>query len=265
MSRESRKGKILKILLRRFLYSFETLIFPSFCSICGSPLDEFEKLVCKGCLAKINPMEDNVCLKCGKPLSSPIPNQICLSCIESPPLFTLHRSFSLYDGILREIILLMKFRKFKILGKVLARIAYENLKDFDSLFDCDLIIPVPISKKRMAMRGFNQSEVIAEELSRLTKRSILKNVLIKKIDTIPQSLLSLRERIENVRGSFEIKNGELLKGKRILLVDDIYTTGSTISECCKVLLKAGAVEVKVFTIAQGGKSIFPLSLEKLDS
>jgi len=214
---------------------------------------------------KINPIGENVCRKCGKSMVSSTPSQLCLNCMESPPLFAMHRSFSIYDGVLREVILLMKFQKMKILGKVLTQIAYEHLKDNNSIFDCDLIIPVPISNKRMVLRGFNQSEVIANELSRLIKRKVLRNVLIKKIDTIPQSLLSFRERRENVRGSFEVKSEEFLKEKRILLVDDIYTTGSTVSECCKVLIRAGAKEVKVFTIAQGEKPTFPVSLEKLDS
>lgn len=214
---------------------------------------------------KINPIGENVCKKCGSPMASSTPAHTCFSCIESPPLFTMHRSFSIYDGVVREMILLMKFKKMRIFGETLAKIAYEHLKEDNSIFDCDLIIPVPISNKRMTLRGFNQSEVIAKKLSELLKKSILKNVLIKKIDTIPQSLISFRERRENVRGSFEVKSNEPLKEKSILLVDDIYTTGSTVSECCKVLLKAGAKEIKVFTIARGEKLTFPISLEKLDS
>ncbi len=214
---------------------------------------------------KIDPLGESVCRICGKPMALETPTHTCFNCIESPPLFAMHRSFSIYDGVVREMILLMKFKKIEIFGEILAEIAFEHIKGSDSIFDCDLIIPVPISKKRMSLRGFNQSEVIAKKLSKLLKKSILKNVLIKKIDTIPQSLLSFRERRENVRGSFEVRDNGLLKGKKILLVDDIYTTGSTVSECCKVLLKAGAKEVKVFTIAQGGKPTFQVSLEKLDS
>lgn len=208
---------------------------------------------------KITPIGENVCKKCGSPLTSSIPTHTCFSCIEFPPLFTMHRSFSIYDGVVREMILLMKFKKIRIFGETLTKIAYEHLKENNSIFDCDLIIPVPISNKRKTLRGFNQSEVIAEKLSKLLKKSILKNVLIKKIDTIPQSLLSFRERMENVRGSFKVKGNEPLKGKSILLVDDIYTTGSTVSECCKVLLKAGAKEIKVFTIARGERLTFSIS------
>ncbi len=198
-------------------------------------------------------------------MNSNSPSQICISCIESPPPFAMHKSFASYEGILRDLILLIKFKKMKVFAKILTRIAYEHLKDNNPIYDCDLIIPVPISKKRKAERGFNQSEEIARELSRLLRKRVLKNVLIKKFDTIPQSLLSLKERRKNILGSFGVKNEELIKGKRILLVDDIYTSGSTVSECCKVLYRSGAGEVKVFTIARGGTGYFPISLEILDS
>ena len=217
------------------------------------------------CLGKITPIGDSVCRKCGKPINSNSPSRICLGCIESPPSFTIHRSFSFYEGVLREIILLMKFQKIKILGKILAKIAHENFRNDSDLFDCDFIVPVPISRKRMRERGFNQSEEIAKELAKLLKKRILKNILIKKFHTIPQSLLSLRERRKNILGSFEVRKKELVRGKRILLVDDIYTSGSTVSECCKTLYKSGVKEVKVFTIARGGTGDFPITLEMLDS
>lgn len=263
MPGKNRKGEGFKILLRKITYSFEALIFPSFCHICNTPLDYKERLICSECLKKIKPIGDSVCKICGRPMNSIFPSQLCLSCVESPPPFEMHRSFSLYEGVMREIILLIKFKRMKFLSRILAKIAFEYLKT-NPIFDCDCVIAVPISKKRIAKRGFNQSEVFASELSKMINKKLLKNVLIKKIDTIPQSVLSLKERRKNIIGSFEVRHQELIKEKRILLVDDIYTTGSTVTECCKVLIKSGVREVKVFTIARGTGD-FLIPLEMLDS
>ncbi len=118
----------------------------------------------------------------------------------------------------------------------------------------DLLIPVPLHPKRLRERGFNQSLLLVKELSHRTGIPYEKRLLQKKRQTLPQVELSGREREKEVRNSFRIIKREALRGKTILLVDDVYTTGATVNECAKVLLAAGAERIDVFTIAHAIKT-----------
>ena len=114
----------------------------------------------------------------------------------------------------------------------------------------DIIIPVPIHKKRYKERGYNQSELLASEIARTLNISIEKHVLTKNVNNTPQSKLSKIERKNNANGVYKIINAQKIKNKKIIIIDDIYTTGSTANECSKVLKQAGASEIAVFTIAK---------------
>lgn len=124
----------------------------------------------------------------------------------------------------------------------------ENFCNF--LRSCDIIIPVPISKKRNKQRGYNQSLLIARELSKKANIELVNNCLYKTKNVIEQSKLSKEERIENIQDVYEVKRQGKLVNKKILLVDDIFTTGSTANECCKMLNEANAKEIYVLTIAK---------------
>ena len=126
----------------------------------------------------------------------------------------------------------------------------KNEKFCNFLRSCDIIIPVPISKKRNKQRGYNQSLLIARELSKKANIELVNNCLYKTKNVIEQSKLSKEERIENIQDVYEIKRQGKLANKKILLVDDIFTTGSTANECCKMLNKANAKEIYVLTIAK---------------
>lgn len=126
----------------------------------------------------------------------------------------------------------------------------KNEKFCNFLRSCDIIIPVPISKKRNKQRGYNQSLLIARELSKKTNIELLNNCLYKTKNVIEQSKLSKEERIKNIQGVYKLKRPEKLINKRILLVDDIFTTGSTAKECCKTLKLIDTKEIYVLTIAK---------------
>jgi len=117
-------------------------------------------------------------------------------------------------------------------------------------WEASVIIPVPLHKKRKKERGFNQAQGIAEELARLKEIKLDEGVLAKVKNVPPQTLLEIEEREKNVSGAFRVVGEEKIKGKIVLLVDDVYTTGSTVKECSLVLRKAGAKEVRVLTLAQ---------------
>ena len=177
--------------------------------------------------------------------------------------------------LLREIILNYKFNDKSYLYKTIVNFLLKNEKIFEILKSYDTIIPVPISKKRKKERGYNQSALIAKEIvERLKKEQFTKKLatnkmtieqfrqqntqkieyndrcLFKTKNIIEQSKLNKQERAENIRGVYELRNKELLYNKKILLVDDIYTTGSTVDECSKILTDANPQKIGILTIAK---------------
>ena len=157
-----------------------------------------------------------------------------------------------YQGMIRNIILKYKFKDKSYLYKTLVKFLLKDEKLFKKIESYDKIIPVPISKKRYKQRGYNQSGLIAKEIAKNLDLSIKYNnkCLLKTKNIIEQSKLNKEERFGNVQGAYELKNEELLYNKKILLVDDIYTTGSTVNECSKILSQAKPKKIGVFTIAK---------------
>lgn len=161
--------------------------------------------------------------------------------------FDSHTYLFKYEEGIREKLLKYKFRDYSYLYKFFSEIIINNcnLKN-----NYDIILPVPIHKKRKAKRGYNQSELIAREIAKNINVEYSNNILTKTIDTVPQSTLNQTQRMRNVLGIYKVINEQKIESKRILLIDDIYTTGSTVNECSKVLKQNGAKSVDVLTIAK---------------
>jgi ComF family protein len=146
---------------------------------------------------------------------------------------------------------LYKYRSFQVLGGNFAHLILRTLgKEENIWWKADIIIPVPLHPKRKKVRGFNQAKVIAEELARLRGIKLEEGALAKVKNVPPQTLLETDEREENVLGAFRVVDEEKIRKKNIILVDDVYTTGSTVKECSSVLRKAGAKEIRAITVAQ---------------
>ena len=153
--------------------------------------------------------------------------------------------------MLKDIILLFKYRGYEILGRELAERAEEALCGEEGLWwEVDFLMPVPLHPKREKQRGFNQAGILARELGKRRGIEIIKGGLVKKRNVPPQTFLSGSERRENVSGAFHVVRAEKIKGKNLILVDDVFTTGATLTECCRVLKEAGSGEVRALTIAQ---------------
>lgn len=152
-----------------------------------------------------------------------------------------------YSGVLKDAFICYKFEGQQSYSKVFSEILYDVAKYFVKEDDFDLVIPVPISRKRMTERGFNQSELIAEDLAQRLLIEYSKRALFRVRHTKRQSGLGARQRAKNVEGAF-LADKWIVQGKKILLVDDIYTRGATISECAKELKKAGALKVVGITL-----------------
>ncbi len=155
-----------------------------------------------------------------------------------------------FENRLRDAIHAFKFQKRKDVGRYLVSLIREKVAALSEKVDA--IIPVPITEKRLRERGFNQSFIIGEEISGITGCPVLHATLLKTRETKDQYSLSKDERRTNIKGVFAVKDKISIQGKRLLLVDDLFTTGYTVREASRVLLKAGAAEVIVFALARAG-------------
>ncbi len=218
-------------------------LYPSRCPSCGSESDVFNHSpICASCWSKIKRYTGPSCSICAMPFSSEY-SMICGQCMKKAPPFSKVINFGLYEGVLAEAINLLKFHDLKRLSKPLSRLLLGH-----DLPVTDGIVPVPLNIKRLRERGFNQSLLIAKVISKNIGVPLLMDILLKKKETPPQIGLSAKERLLNLKNSFEVKGD--IKGLRLFLVDDVMTTGATVTECSKELMKARAKEVIVLTIAR---------------
>ena len=230
------------------------LVYPPVCGICE----------------KFN--QDFLCKKCQKMLEAEAKFKID-KVDNQEYFFENHLYIFKYEGIIRKLILNYKFNEKSFLYKTFVKFLLKNEKFFKILKSYDTIIPVPVSSKRMNERGYNQSELIANDIVKqiaetssehilnctlnTQKNNIQKikfecitDCLIKNKNIIEQSKLNKEQRQKNIQGVYILKNKEKLINKKILLIDDIYTTGSTANECCKILQEAKPKKIDVFTIAK---------------
>ncbi len=155
-----------------------------------------------------------------------------------------------YEGNIRKLILDYKFHEKSYLYITFANFLLKEKKIFENIKNYDKIIPVPISKKRQKERGYNQSLLIAKEIAKRMNLELLNNCLIKTKNIVEQSKLNKDEREKNIQGAYELKNKQFINDKKILLIDDIYTTGNTVNECSKILRKGNPKEIGILTIAK---------------
>lgn len=228
------------------------IFFPSFCKICGRFLDKTgEKIICSHCLGGMKPNRRAVCLCCGRFFGRFGAPSLCGDCLTQKPFYSYHRSCGTYSGLLRDAILLFKYRKYRVLGQFLADFMLSNLKGHNKILrDVDLVIPVPLHKKRRRERGFNQSLILALHLAKGLKYPLESRILFRPVFRPPQTSFSAEERRRNARGVFDVKSAERVQRKTVLLVDDVYTTGATLQECARILLESGAGEIRAVTLAR---------------
>lgn len=233
------KFQITRTVYSGFLEGINWL-FPPECVVCGA--DNYS--ICKSCLDKINFIQDPVCQICGAPLRV---GTLCKECRRQSPSFDILRSVAFYEGTIRKAIHQLKYQRNFTLGQPLANLLYHKVSALN--WSADLVIPVPLSRKRKAQRGFNQAAVLAFWLSLLLECKFAPQGLFRSQETSSQVGLSAYERRQNVENAF-IANFEQVKGKQILLVDDVATTGATLNACAKALKIANADKVLAITLAK---------------
>ena len=236
-------------MLEFFIESFQELIFPSYCLQCDQRLPCRElPLLCSDCLSDISYINSPGCTCCGIPFQAGH-NHPCGLCLKKTYAFNLARAAVHYREPVTKLIISLKFNGTLTGLATLAHLA-SNAPGIKDLTEPDMILPVPLHIKRLRERKFNQALTIAHACFPNNKHKINGNILLRHRSTSPQTTLSGTERRRNLTGAFSLKNPEQVKNKTILLVDDVFTTGSTVHECAKVLRKAGAKRIEVFTLAR---------------
>jgi len=226
-------------------------LFPDDCRICGQALREISRIpVCAECLREPVPLAaEYFCVSCRTPFQNPFPLDAqgrCGLCRSGLRGFDAAYCFGAYEGSLRELIHLYKYGKVKTLARPLSDLLMAALPRDERL---DAIVPVPLHWRRRWQRGFNQSELLAREIARRTGLDVLP-VLRRVRATSAQAGLSNRGRRQNVAAAFQCRHGGRVKGKRLLLIDDVMTTGATAAACAAALGRAGAERIALLAIAR---------------
>jgi ComF family protein len=240
--------------------------FPSDCRLCNAPLISFSCLpVCQSCLDGIRPLQGSYCAVCGEALH--LQSFIdrgetrCMLCQRADPPFERAVAYGSYDAGLRDLIHVLKFQAVRPAAAVLGGMLAEPIANLEQVIPVGAIVavPVPLHARRRAQRGFKQAETIAraalQALGRPNRFELCPEILLRRRETGAQIGLTRHQRRENLRGAFAIgafaisDPSRILK-RDILLVDDVFTTGTTAAECARVLLRAGAARVWVATVAR---------------
>ena len=218
------------------------------CIACDAELNQDNKYgLCPKCLAKM-PTINKSCHKCGREIYDQ--GKYCFDCKEGGFYFDRVYSCLNYEDFVHGIVYKLKYGKAKYLAPFIARVIADKIIEEDIKFD--FIVPVPLNKNRENQRGFNQAKLIAQEVAKILNCSVV-DAISRERDTPFQASLTREQRIENVKDAFVVVDKNMVKGKNILLLDDIFTTGSTINECSKILKNNKAKSVVGITYASAKK------------
>ena len=224
-----------------------TFLYPAQCRVCEKLLSlDSAPFICYACWTDIEYIEPPWCEFCGIPNTE----KICEVCATRPPRFGKLRTIAAYETSIQEAIHLFKFEKRISLCKPLSKLIVDYMPDDMNFDDYDYIVPVPIHKRRLRERGFNQSTLLAKSIEKTVRLRVLENVIIKQKNTAPQSSFDREARQTNIKGAFKIHNADIIRDKHILLFDDVYTTGATIREVVNVLWNADPLEIDVLTLTR---------------
>jgi ComF family protein len=244
-------------LITKWIEPLITFIYPAACRECRILIGIGQvPYICDECWAKIEWLEPPWCQRCGIPVhtqdaitaNSPI---ICSECLANPPSYGKLRATAFYEPTLREAIHLLKYERKRVLAKHLIQLMQHHLPNDSSGEDYDLLLPIPLHRVRYRKRGFNQSELFAMGVSNVWNVPVRKDVLLRVRNTVALSRLSSQaERVETITGAFDVRFPESIRGKRLLLVDDIFTTGTTIDEAVRVLQPANPFTIDVLVLCR---------------
>lgn len=233
----------------RWLQNIIDLLLPPRCLLCGKVLSG-ENGLCADCFQKIRFISEPICRRCGTPLPSGRNGPSCAVCVsDKNNPFRMLRSQVYYDDNSRPLLLGLKFYDKTENAPFLARWLYAAGHDIWQQ-GVDMIVPVPLHPARLRHRRYNQAALLCAELAKLSGLPVDYTALQRHKNTRPQVEFNGRERTRNVKNAFSVSAPNVFKGKRVVVVDDVMTTGSTLRECALALLAAGAMSVDALTVAR---------------
>ena len=232
--------------MRKILRKILELLYPSTCIFCGKLCGEG---ICKACREKVKYIREPRCKKCGKPIESR-EAEFCYDCRKQTFHYEQGRSLWLHQEPISNSIYAFKYKNRQVDGEVYGREMARRFEKLIRFWEIDVIIPVPIHKKKRRKRGFNQAELIAKEVGNILNIPVNCTSVVRMKETTPQKELGSRSRKRNLKRAFRVTDCRL-KGKRVLLIDDIYTTGSTIDSIAEILGKTGCEKIYFLTISIG--------------
>ena len=241
-------------ILQSLTEGFFDLIYPSniYCIRCGNIIDDSRPYaLCDVCVRTLKWVGERTCLRCGKILQENYLHELCTDCRDMEHRYTRGFTCVEYGSAERELLHRFKYKDKSYLGRKLAEIMYDRIQAED--LDPDILLPVPMYRRKEKTRGYNQAVILAKSLAELMGKPYDGKLLLRIADTKAMSRLSAGERRRNIQRAFIVstRKSAILKNKRVLLLDDIYTTGSTADACAEALIEAGASEIFVFTFASG--------------
>ena len=234
--------------LRRARDRLLDLLLPPRCLGCGAPVAATGTL-CTACWRAITFLGAPCCACCGYPFDFDLgPGGLCGACLAAPPQFDRARAVMRYDEASRHLILALKHGDRLHLAPALAQ--WMQRAGAELLADADLVLPVPLHWTRLFARRYNQAAVLAQAIAKAGGPPFAATHLIRRRRTPSQGNKNATARRRNVAGAFAVKDADKLSGKRVVVIDDVLTTGATVEECARVLKRAGAVRVDVLTLAR---------------
>ena len=256
----------IRVIFRSAIDGLAAVIFPAPCRICAETLITATRIpICERCFASFEPVAKPMCQCCGRPFLVPAvptddaarqlelgagPQTLCRLCRDQFYAFDIARSYGAYNEALKKAILLLKFEEVTCLGEWFASRLTEVVSRELEAFRADVVVPVPLHADRRRERGYNQAELIARPLARKLHLERGAYLLMRTRPRPPRLVLSRKEHWDSVRGAYATREGLRVDKLRVLLVDDVMTTGATLDSCARALKKAGAAAVLGLTVAR---------------
>ncbi|MCI8285071.1 MAG: ComF family protein [Firmicutes bacterium] len=231
---------------------FADMVYPAdiYCIGCGKEIDPGELYsMCQDCLSEISWINNKFCAVCGKGLEDWYPEEICGNCLNNEQAYDRGLSCFQYNKLEREMLYKFKYHGKSFMARSFSEMMYDKIKALD--WEGDIVIPVPMHKKKERQRGYNQADILAKFMAKRLKIPYNRDILIRTKNTAPMSRLSADERKKNLKGAFCVtaEGRRLISGKNVLLADDIYTMGVTAQYCSAVLKESGAESVTIMSMA----------------
>ena len=230
------------------------MLFSRVCEGCGAAMDEEDGSICWDCQTTIRTVQAPYCERCGDPVAGMVTDAYeCVWCRKTAPAFDWARSAVRYDGVARKCLRRFKYGAgFWLLDDLAGWLAALWRSCPAGIREADMVVPVPLYARKRRERGYNQAALLASALAVRMGVPFRGNVLRRALPTPSQTRLTAAQRLHNVKGVFSVPWSRRAEGARIVLVDDVMTTGATVNECARTLKAAGAASVMVLTVARGG-------------